>query len=281
MRRGPPTGAAMVAGVTGRPIAQSLSPVLHGLWIRAAGLDALYAPFPAEDEAGFDRLVRAFRGGVIRGLNVTAPFKERALALADRADAAAVRCGSANVVLFGRDGEIEARSTDGLGLLRAFEDQAPDHDLGSGPAVVLGAGGAARAAAAALLDAGCPEVRVVNRTLARAEAFVFDFGERMRAFALSDGERALSGATTLISAAAGGPSPPLDALDASATVMDMTYRPPRTALLRAAASRGLGTVDGLAMLIRQAEPSFEAFYGTAPPPTDVRAAALRAMRAKR
>jgi shikimate dehydrogenase len=226
-------------------------------------------------------MVRGFRGGVIRGLNVTAPFKERALALSDKASEQALRAGSANVLLFHADGEVEARSTDGLGMMRAFADQALGHDVRSGPAVVLGAGGAARAAASALLDAGCPEIRIVNRTLARAEELVFAFGDCVRAYRLSDSGRALSEAVTLVSAAAGGPAPQLDGLASSATVMDMSYRPPLTGLLRAASARGLKTVDGLAMLIRQAEPSFEAFFGVAPPDADVRAAALRAMRARR
>jgi len=270
-----PTGAALVAGVVGRPIAHSLSPVIHTAWIRAAGLDALYAPFSPPDEQ-FERFVRGFRGGAIRGLNVTAPFKERALALADEADSAARDAGSANLLLFHEDGRTEARSTDGAGMLGAFTDQAAGHDLTRGPAVVLGAGGAARAAVAALLDTGAPEVRIVNRTAARAEELVFVFRERVRAFALADAAQAFAGAATLVNAAAGGPIPPLDALPEHAAVMDMAYRPVRTALLQAAQARGLTTVDGLSMLIKQAEPSFEAFYARPVPEIDVRSLALDA-----
>jgi shikimate dehydrogenase len=269
----------MVAGVTGRPIAHSLSPLIHTAWIEAAGLDAAYVPFaPAED--GFERLVRGFRGGAVRGLNITAPFKERALELADEADETARRCGSANVLLFHRDGPVEARSTDGLGLLGAFAEQAPDLDLSSRPAVVLGAGGAARAAAWALLGAGAPKVFVLNRTASRAEELVFAFGSTaLSAHGLSDAERLFAQSGVMINAAVGGPLPPIDALPEGAAVMDMTYRPVETAILKAAKARGLLPVDGLSMLIHQAVPSFEAFFGQAPPSVDVRAKALKALRA--
>jgi shikimate dehydrogenase len=266
----------MVAGVVGRPIAHSLSPVLHNAWIEAAGLNAAYVPFAPPDE-GFERFVRGLRGGVIKGLNVTAPFKERALELADEADEVARRAGSANLLLFHADDRIEARSTDGIGMIGAFTEQAPGFAFDR-PAVVLGAGGAARAAAAALLGAGCPEIRVVNRTAARAEELVFAFRERLQAYSLTRAAEAMEGACAVVNAAAGGPSPPLDALPADAAVMDMNYRPLKTALLQAAEARGLRPVDGLSMLINQAIPSFEAFYGAAPPPEmDVRSAALEAM----
>src|SRR5262249_31172772 len=157
----------------------------HNAWIEAAGLNALYAPFSPPDD-NFERFLRGFRGGAIRGLNVTAPFKERALALSDEADDAARQSGSANLLLFHEDGHVEAKSTDGLGMLVAFTDQAPGHDFTAAPALVLGAGGAARAAVAALMDAGCPEIRVVNRTVVRAEELVFAFKTRVAAYALSN-----------------------------------------------------------------------------------------------
>ena len=271
------TGAAVVAGVAGHPIARSLSPVIHSAWIAAAGLDAAYVPFrPPVD--GFERFVRGLRGGAIRGLNVTAPFKEEALALAGEADDRARAAGSANVLLFDDEGFVEARSTDGIGMLAAFAEQASGHALQAAPAVVLGAGGASRAAVAALIDAGCPEIRIVNRTAARAEELVFALGARTRAFALAEAGKAFAGAGTLVNAAAGGPLPPLDALPDGAAVMDMNYRPVETALLRAAKARELTAVDGLAMLIAQARPSFEAFYGQPPPVgVDVRAACLKVM----
>lgn len=271
------SGAARIAGVAGRPIAHSLSPLIHNAWLAAAGLDGVYAPFAPEDEAAFARLVRGLQAGGAAGLNVTAPFKAAALDLAGEADAAARRAGSANLLLFREDGVVEARSTDGAGMMAALAEQAPGFDPAAAPAVVLGAGGAARAAAAALLDAGAPEVRIVNRSAGRAEALVFDLQGPTTAFALSEAARAMSDAGLLVNAAAGGPTPPVDALPSLAVVMDMTYRPLHTATLRAAAAGGRRTVDGLAMLIAQARPAFEALFGQATPELDVRALCLAAL----
>jgi shikimate dehydrogenase len=270
-----PTGAALVAGVVGQPIHHSLSPFLHTAWLRDLGLNAVYAPFAPKDEHAFDRLVLSCRSNGIKGLNVTAPFKEQALALADTVADSAGRCGSANLLTFDDDGYVHAQSTDGLGLVRAFHLQAPKCDLSAGPVVVMGAGGASRAAVAAMLDAGCADVRIVNRTLARAEELVFTFQTGVTAYALSDVDRAFTGAVAVINAASGGPLPLFNALTPDATVMDMTYRPLRTAWLQAAAEKGCATVDGLTMLIEQARPSFEAFYGVAPNPAfDIRGLAL-------
>ena len=270
-----PTGAAMVAGVVGQPIHHSLSPFLHTAWLRDLGLNAVYAPFAPKDEHAFDRLVLSCRSNGIKGLNITAPFKEQALALADTVADGARRCGSANLLTFDDEGYVHARSTDGFGLLRAFQIQAPACDLSAGAVVVMGAGGASRAAVAAMLDAGCTDVRIVNRTLARAEDLVFEFKTGVTAYDLSDVDRAFTGAVAVINAASGGPLPLFGALSRDATVMDMTYRPLRTAWLQAAAEKGCATVDGLNMLIEQARPSFEAFYGVLPNPAfDIRGLAL-------
>ena len=270
-----PTGAAAVAGVVGQPVHHSLSPFLHTAWLRDLGLNGVYAPFAPKDEHAFDRLVLSCRSNGIKGLNVTAPFKEQALALADTVADSARRCGSANLLTFDDDGYVHAQSTDGHGLVRAFQIQAPKCDLSAGPVVVMGAGGASRAAVAAMLDAGCTDVRIVNRTLARGEELVFAFQTGVTAYALSDVDRAFTGAVAIINAASGGPLPLFDALGPDATIMDMTYRPLRTNWLQAAAEKGCATVDGLNMLIEQARPSFEAFYGVAPNPAlDIRGLAL-------
>ena len=137
----------LVAGVTGNPIGHSLSPAIHRAWIAAAGLDADYRPFEPADAADFDQLLQAGRAGRLRGLNVTAPFKEQALARADVASPTASACGSANLLLF-EDGRLRADNTDGAGLLAALSEQAPDLRLAGSMTVVLGAGGAARAAGA-------------------------------------------------------------------------------------------------------------------------------------
>jgi shikimate dehydrogenase len=270
-----PTGAARVAGVVGQPIRQSLSPFLHTAWLRHMGLNGVYAPFAPADDHAFERLILSCRTNGLKGLNITAPFKELALKLADTSTDLARRCGSANLLTFDEDGSVHADSTDGHGLIQAFHLQAPDCDLTAGAVTLLGAGGASRAVVAALLDKGCRDVRIVNRTVARAEEIVFAFKEGVSAYALSDIDRAFAGSVAVINAASGGPLPLFDALDPSATAMDMTYRPLKTNWLQAAEARGLKTVDGLMMLIEQARPSFAAFYGQAPDADfDVRGLAL-------
>jgi shikimate dehydrogenase len=274
------TGAALVAGIIGRPVTHSLSPVLHNAWIEAAGLNAVYAPLaPTAD--GFRALVDGLRGGVIRGVNVTIPFKEEALAAADTLSDRARLAGAANLLLFREDGTIHADNTDGLGMLGALAVQAPGFDPKAGPAVILGAGGAARGAAAALFLAGAPEIRIVNRTLDRAEALARDIGPTVKAVAA---DSALADANLIVNATSlglgGGPGPDVDlaAAPETAVVLDMVYKPLRTAFLIRAAGLGLRTVDGLEMLIRQAVPSFEAFFGQTPPAgVDVRALALKAV----
>jgi shikimate dehydrogenase len=274
------TGAARVAGIIGRPVTHSLSPVLHNAWIEAAELDAVYAPLaPAAD--GFEALVAGLRGGVIVGVNVTIPFKERALAIADEASDRARLAGAANLLLFRPDGTVFADNTDGLGMLAALAVQASGFDPRAGPAVILGAGGAARGAAAALFLAGAPQIRIVNRTADRAEALARDIGPNVEAMS---GQGALADANLIVNATSlglgGGPGPDVDlaAAPATAVVLDMVYKPLRTEFLQRAAALGLRTVDGLEMLIGQAAPSFEAFFGRPPPAgVDVRALALKAV----
>ena len=273
------TGRTRVAGVAGSPVRHSLSPILHNAWLEAAGADGVYVAF-APAQAGFEGFVRGLRGGAIRGLNVTVPFKLEALALADRATTRAARAGAANLLLFEPDGAILADNTDGEGLLAAFAEQAEGFDPAAGPVVILGAGGAARGAAAAFIDAGAPEVRVVNRSSDRAAALQDALGGGVRvvdtgssgAFA---GAAVVINATTLGLGGGEGPPAPFDQLASSAIVMDMVYRPLETAFLSRARATGLRTVDGLAMLIGQARPSYRAFFDQEPPETlDVRALAL-------
>lgn len=259
------SGAAVVAGVVGAPVAHSLSPFLHGRWIAAAGLDAAYVPF-APPAARFEALIEGLRGGAIRGLNVTAPFKRAALALADRADAAARAAGSANLLLFEADGCIEARSTDGHGVLAALARRAPG--LRPGEALVLGAGGAGAAACAALASAGW-QVRLWNRTPQTAAAVAAAMPQVVAVATPMPGDAVL-----LINALGAAPPEPL-ALRPGQAVLDMSYHPHWSDLLLAARAAGAVPVHGLDMLIAQAEPSFAAFYGTAPPALpDLRDAAV-------
>ena len=274
------SGAAVVGGVCGQPIKHSMSPVIHNAWIAAANLDAVYVPFaPAVDR--FETFVDGLRGGAVRGVNVTIPFKERALAMADTASDLAKMAGAANLLLFAADGSVHADNTDGPGLLGAVEAQAQGFDVTAAPVVILGAGGAARGAVAALLLAGAPEIRIVNRTLARAQELVDAFGSRV----LGAEETALPGlladaglvinATSLGLGGGEGPAADLSLTPKTAVVMDMVYKPLRTEFLRRAEAAGRRTVDGLEMLLRQAVPTFEVIYGVAPPErVDVRRLAL-------
>jgi shikimate dehydrogenase len=264
------SGATRVAAVAGSPVAHSLSPLIHNAWIAAAGLDAVYV---ALEPADFVAMARGFRGGVIRGLNVTAPFKEQALALADRASERARRAGAANLLLFETDGVISADNTDGEGLMAAFAQQAPGFDPATRPVVILGAGGAARGAASAFVDAGAPAVRIFARTPDRARALAKALGERVSV--AEDLVAALEDAGALINATPAAPDIPPTCV--RAVVMDMVYRPVVTPFLARARVQGLATVDGLAMLIGQAAPSFAALFGVAPPDLDIRAMVLAAL----
>ncbi len=266
MRAGRITGAAVTGGIAGDPVAHSLSPIIHNAWLEAGGIDAAYLPFAPRDAAGFEALVAAGRAGMLAGLNVTAPFKEQAFALADQATAAARLTRSANILRF-VEGRVLADSSDGIGLMRGLAEQAPGLDLAGRPVVLLGAGGAARAGAGALVEAGA-EVRIVNRSPDRAEALADDLGPSVR---VMSGQAAADGAALVVNALSVAPDFDLMRLPAEAVVMDMTYKPLDTAFLKAARARGLATVDGLSMLIGQAAPSFEAIFGRAPPPLDLRA----------
>ena len=280
------TGQTAVAGVIGRPVGHSLSPIIHNAWLAAAKIDGVYVALsPVQDR--LVSLIDGLRGGAVRGLNVTLPYKEQALALADHASDRAKRAGAANVLVFSEDGQVSADNTDGWGLLAALAAQAPAFRASAAPVVVLGAGGAARGAAAAFVEAGAPEVRLVNRTVARAQDIALALGGTVKVFGWDQVSSALAGAGALINATAlglmGGERLELDlrGLPPEAVVMDMVYRPLHTPLLIHARAAGHTIVDGLEMLIRQAEPSFEAFFGQRPPAgVDVRALALAALEAR-
>lgn len=282
----PITGATAVAGVAGSPIAHSLSPLIHNAWIQAAGLDAVYVAFsPSPDR--FSHFAEGLRGGAVRGLNVTLPFKEAALSVAQEVGERAERAGAANLLIFNEDGSIVADNVDGLGLLGAIAAQAPSFEPASGPVVVMGAGGAARGAAAALVMAGAPEVRLLNRTLARAELVAGAVGGPTRAYPLNEASKAFDGAVLVVNATSAGIASddaldlPLEGIPAGAVMMDMTYKPLMTPFLSRARLLGHPIVDGLEMLVRQAAPSFEAFFGRVPPEgVDVRALCLATLEAK-
>jgi shikimate dehydrogenase len=265
------TAQTLIAGVVGDPVRHSLSPVIHNAWIEAAGLDAVYLALPATADS-FASLVRGLAGGAALGVNVTIPFKEPAAALADVRSPAVERAGAANLLVF-RDGQVRADNTDGLGLLEALGQAGFNPD--AGPVVVLGAGGAARGAVAALLAAGAPSVRLVNRSVERAKAIAAGDG-RVMVCGWGEAAQALDGAAAVINATSLGMAgqPPLqlslETAPRGAVIMDMVYRPLRTGLLREAERLGLPSADGLAMLIGQTRPCFEALFGRPAPDVDVR-----------
>ncbi|WP_406852530.1 shikimate dehydrogenase [Brevundimonas sp. BH3] len=259
------TGAVRVGGVVGQPVNHSLSPVIHNAWLEAGGIDGAYVAFAPKDADGFAALVAAGRAGLIAGVNVTAPFKEQAFASADKVSKAAKLVSSANILAF-HDGQVLADSSDGAGVLYALAEQAPALSLNSAHVVMLGAGGASRAAAGVLLQGGA-RLSILNRTRQRAADLAADLGAGV---SVAEDEGVLETADLVINALSVPPQIDLSRLKIQAVVMDMTYRPLVTPFLQAARDRGLTIVDGLAMLIGQAGAGFEAIYGQKPPVMDMR-----------
>jgi shikimate dehydrogenase len=277
------SGTTRLAAVVGRPVRHSLSPLLHNAWIASLALDAAYVAIELESKR-FAAFIEGLRGGSVAGVNVTVPFKTLALEIADASTPRARLAGAANILVFHTDGSILADNTDGLGLLSAFAKQTPDFDPKTGPVVILGAGGAARGAAAAFLEAGCPEVRLVNRTHTKALDVAASLGGVVRAYPADQVIAAFGDATAIINATSAGVTDseivayPLGVTPPSAVIMDMGYRPLLTPLLLQAQALDRRTVDGLGMLIGQAAPAFAAFFGRDPPESvDVRRLALEVL----
>jgi shikimate dehydrogenase len=262
------SGKARIAGIFGWPIAHSRSPRLHGFWLDRYDVDGAYIPLAVRPEA-FATAFRALPALGFRGVNITAPHKEAALANCDMVDAQARRIGAVNTVVVDDAGRLCGSNTDAFGFIENLR-QASDWQAAAGPAVVLGAGGAARAVVVALLDAGAPEVRIANRTRTRADAFVAEFGATVTAADWDDRAAALSDAALLVNTTTLGMQGhgPLDLdlsdLPKAAAVNDIVYTPLRTPLLKDAAARGNPTVDGLGMLLYQAQPGFEKWFGVRP-----------------
>ena len=258
-----------LAGVIGWPIGHSRSPRLHGHWLRRSGIEGYYIPLALAPEA-FAQGLASLPGLGFKGVNVTIPHTEAALAAASEVSARAARIGAANTLTFLADGGIHADNTDGYGFLENLRQEAPDWRAERGPALVLGAGGAARAVIAALLDAGAPEVRLANRTRARAEQLAEHLGGPVVVVDWDEASEAVDGAATIANTSALGMvgQPPLDIrLDAApghALVTDIVYEPLITPILAAARARGLGAVDGLGMLLHQGVPGFERWFGQTP-----------------
>lgn len=262
-------GRIPLAGVIGSPIAHSKSPALHGYWLRKYGIKGFYIPMDVV-QADLRAVLRSLPKQGFVGLNVTIPHKETVLALADVVTDRAALIGAANTVLFRKDGRIQADNTDGAGFIANLRQHAPDWVPRNGPAAVFGAGGAARAVIAALIEVGVPEIRLSNRSRGRAEMLRTDFGAKVIVYDWTQAGNMIEGAGTVVNTTslgmAGKPDfrVPLDGLERGALVTDLVYTPLMTQFLIEAESRGCKVVDGLGMLLHQAAPGFERWFGTRP-----------------
>jgi shikimate dehydrogenase len=266
------TAKAIVAGVIGWPVAHSLSPALHNFWLRALDLDGAYVPLPVRPE-NFSTALHGLRAAGFSGVNVTAPHKEAAFALAHEMDAAGAAAGAANLLLF-RGERIVARNTDVEGLRTSLLEALGTRAVSNQTVVILGAGGAARAAALACDQLKPREIVFLNRTPRRAEALAAALAHsvtaRLTAASLAQWPQVASSARLAINATSAGlegmasVALALDVLPRDAAVCDLVYSPLETPFLAEARTAGLATIDGLGMLIHQGVPSFEALFGIRP-----------------
>ena len=258
-----------LAGVIGTPISHSRSPRLHQFWLRKYGLPGHYIPMDLAS-ADLEEAIRVLPKLGFVGVNVTIPHKEHVMSLADLVSDRAALIGSVNTLIFREDGKIHGDNTDGYGFMQNLHQNLPDWDASAGPAAVIGAGGAARAVLSSLLDAGAPEIRLTNRTRNRADALQREFGQKIIVYDWVQAGNMLDGAKTVVNASSlgmvGKPEMriPLDGISPSAVVTDLVYTPLETPLLAYARRIGCRTVDGLGMLLHQAAPGFERWFGMKP-----------------
>ena len=258
-----------LAGVIGSPISHSKSPLLHNHWLKTYGIAGHYIPMDVAS-SDLEDVIRTLPKMGFVGVNVTIPHKELALSIADLVTDRATLIGAANTLIFRKDGKIHADNTDGYGFIENLKGGAPGWVPNAGPAAVLGAGGAARAVVAALLDAGVPEILLSNRTRSRSERLQSDFGNRVQVYDWVQAGNMMEEANLLVNTTSLGMvgkaelRVPLDGLRPETTVTDLVYTPLNTPLLEQAAEIGCVTVDGVGMLLHQAVPGFERWFGTRP-----------------
>jgi len=263
------SGKTRLTGLLGWPVTHSKSPALHGHWLRHAGIDGAYLPLPVREEDLPAVLYAMPRMGFI-GANVTIPHKQAVMGLVDRLDPWAAQIGAVNMLVWGKEGDLTGFNMDALGFLLNLQETVPDFDAHHGPAVLLGAGGAARAAAAALSRAGASEIRLLNRSFDKALDLANQIGGPIIPLPWEDRHAALSGAALLVNGTSLGmqnqPSLDLDLtnLPQSALVNDLVYAPIETQLLCDARQRGNRVITGIGMLLYQARPAFAAWWGVEP-----------------
>jgi shikimate dehydrogenase len=258
-----------LAGLLGWPVAHSRSPTIHNHWLHQYGLQGRYVLLPVPPE----KLAIALPGLSVlgfRGCNVTTPHKQAVMPLIDHVDPSAKRIGAVNTIVVEKDGTLRGFNNDGNGFVQSLRDAKPDWRPDAGPIVVVGAGGAARAVIAALAEQGAHEIRVVNRTAERAQSIAREYGAPVTAFPWEQRNEIIADvallANTTNQGMAGKPALDisLDKLARRAIVGDLIYTPPETPFLAAARARGNLTVNGLGLLLNQARPAFNAWFGVMP-----------------
>ena len=270
-----------LAGIIGMPVAHSRSPVIHNHWLAQFGIPGRYVLFPVPPEK-LEAAVRGLSALGLRGCNVTTPHKQAIFPMLDRVDDLARRIGAVNTVVVEKDGTLTGFNNDGNGFIQSLRDAKPDWRPDSGPILVLGAGGASRAVVASLAAQGATEIRVTNRTREKAQEIADAVGAAVGIVPWEQREDALDGIAMLANAtslgSAGKPplEMPLDRLPRDAIVGDLIYVPPETPLLAAARARGNVTVNGLGLLLNQARPAFNAWFGVMPEITPALRAAIAA-----
>lgn len=267
------TGAAKIAGVIGWPVAHSLSPRLHGFWLDHHEIDGAYIPLPVSPDH-IEMAIASLPKLGFRGANVTVPHKIAAFNAADELSPAAKAIGAVNTLVCREDGSIFGDNTDGYGFIANLKAGASDWNPAAAPALVLGAGGAARAVVWSLLDAGVPSVMIANRTMEKAQLIADGMDGPIKVVPWDDRSDAVDGAGLVVNTTAlgmtGKPALEMDLGHAaqSTLVTDIVYAPLETPLLCDAASCGCQVVDGLGMLLHQAVPGFDAWFGVRPDVTD-------------
>ena len=258
-----------IAGVMGWPVAHSRSPLIHNYWLARYGIAGRYLLFAVPPEK-LEAAVRGIAALGLRGCNVTTPHKQAIFPFLDRVDDLARQIAAVNTVVVESDGSLTGFNNDGNGFIQSLRDADPAWRPDSGPIAVLGAGGAARALVASLAAQGATEIRLLNRTLEKAQAIAAAVGPVVNVLRWDQRAEALEGVRLLANATSLGSvgKPPvdiaLDRLPAGALVGDLIYVPPETPLLASARERGNLTVNGLGLLLNQARPAFNAWFGVMP-----------------
>ena len=268
----------LLAGVMGWPVLHSRSPMLHNYWFKQCDLAGSYVPLAIRPE-GLGAALRALHPLGFAGVNLTIPHKQQALTIVDEVDTVARSIGAISCVVVKPDASLAGTNNDCWGFIQNLRQEQPDWRADRGPIVVIGAGGGSRAVCYGLAQEGAREIRLVNRTFARAEVIAGEFGEPIKAVPWEQRSDALEGAAMVVNTTSlGMVGQPvldirLDKLPASAIAADIIYIPLETPFLAAARPRGNRTVNGLGMLLNQGRPAWKAWFGVEPEVTP----ALRAM----